>query len=1043
MKPAEDREVVLFREALQRAEGPEREAFLDGACLGNPQRRALLEALLQAEESHEPVPGSLMPPPGNATVVVAPEECPGTLIGRYKILEKIGEGGFGTVYVAEQREPVKRRVALKIIKLGMDTKQVIARFEAERQALALMDHPNIAKVFDAGAIGAEGAESRISNLNSEILPGRPYFVMELVRGIRITDYCDQNSLSTHDRLALCIQVCHAIQHAHQKGIIHRDIKPSNILVTVNDPGSPGVPIVIDFGIAKATSQSRLTDKTLYTAFEQFVGTPAYMSPEQAEMSGLDVDTRGDIYSLGVLLYELLTGKTPFDAKTLLVAGMDEMRRIIREQEPVLAAPPGLAYRTRKFWRRHRSQVTTTAVVTVLLLGLVTTAWSYRRSTQAQRLQWAKKMALPEIVNLVGQQDYDAAFSLAQQAKAIIPADPVLAELWPRIAQEYSVATTPAEAAIFCRRYAATNAPWRYLGTSPLNHMTLPRGPYRWRIQKQGFQTHQCVLDHSFDVRLQASVTADQMVWVERFTVNVPAGANGQSRAIEVPAFLIDKREVTNEKFKEFMDAGGYENPEFWEGLEYIKDGQQLSVKEALAEFRDQTGRPGPATWFDGACPAGRAQHPVSGVSWFEAMAYARFVGKSLPSVYHWEEAACLNETGVIVPFSNFGLEGTAPVGSHPGMGHTGLFDMAGNVKEWCLNATDGSASLRYILGGGWGEQTYLFTERDFQSPWNRAAVNGFRCMRHEEGQTSMVAALGAPVPRPTAARDYSTARECSDAEYAIIRRQFEYDRTPLNAVVEVLEEPSPFWSRNEKITFDAAYGDERVTAYFFVPNSAQAPYQAVVYWPGSGATREKSFQGLPETHVTQWILASGRALLFPVYKGTYERGFGEVPVPDARPRAFSEWTIQACKDLCRCLDYLETRRDIDTNRLAYFGSSAGAALGPIVLAVENRFKAAILLSGGIPASAASDVALQIPALDPLHHAPRVQTPLLMINGETDPIFPVETSQRPLFRLLGKRAADLPKKHRLYPGGHGLLGLFGKQIQNDIRDWLDRHLGPVE
>src|SRR5437773_956084 len=248
-------------------------------------------------------------------LAVPTEQGPGTMIGRYKLLEKVGEGGFGTVYVAEQCEPVKRRVALKIIKLGMDTKQVIARFEAERQALALMDHPNIAKVLEAAATDT----------------GRPYFVMELVRGIKITDYCDQNNLSIRQRLDLFISVCQAIQHAHQKGIIHRDIKPSNILVTMHD-GVP-VPKVIDFGIAKATDQ-RLTDKTLFTAFEQLIGTPTYISPEQAEMSGLDIDTRSDIYALGVLLYELLVGKTPFDGKELLMSGLDEMRRTLREKEPL-------------------------------------------------------------------------------------------------------------------------------------------------------------------------------------------------------------------------------------------------------------------------------------------------------------------------------------------------------------------------------------------------------------------------------------------------------------------------------------------------------------------------------------------------------------------------------------------------------------------------------------------------------------------------------------------------------------------------------------
>jgi hypothetical protein len=323
------REKTVFYAALEVADPAHRRQFLDQACADDAELRVAVEGLLAAHADAEPFfddcASSVMILSADeiesAAALTADrcgtafEEKPGTIIGRYKLLQKIGEGGCGLVYLAEQEQPVRRRVALKVIKLGMDTKNVIVRFEAERQALAMMDHPHIARVLDAGATDA----------------GRPYFVMEMVNGVRITEYCDQNQLGLEPRLKLFIQICLAIQHAHQKGIIHRDIKPSNVLVTMLD-GVP-VPKVIDFGIAKATDE-QLTDKTLLTAYAQLIGTPAYMSPEQMELGGLDLDTRSDIYSLGVLLYELLTGRTPFDSKELLKSGTEEMRRTLREREPV-------------------------------------------------------------------------------------------------------------------------------------------------------------------------------------------------------------------------------------------------------------------------------------------------------------------------------------------------------------------------------------------------------------------------------------------------------------------------------------------------------------------------------------------------------------------------------------------------------------------------------------------------------------------------------------------------------------------------------------
>ena len=310
MKPDSDRIQEIFAQALERKSPAEREKFLAEICRGDPELRAQVESLLRAHEQA----GDFLRQTMKLTEADFVSEKSGMKIGRYKLFEQIGEGGFGTVWMAEQEEPVRRRVALKIIKAGMDTREVIARFEAERQALALMEHPNVARVFDGGATET----------------GRPYFVMELVRGVRITDYCEENKLSIPERLELFMQVCMAVQHAHQKGIIHRDLKPSNVLVSVQDDRP--VPKVIDFGIAKATAQ-RLTDKTVFTRFQQVIGTPAYMSPEQAGSNREDIDTRSDIYSLGVLLYELLTGKTPFETGKLLEAGLEAVLKTIREEEP--------------------------------------------------------------------------------------------------------------------------------------------------------------------------------------------------------------------------------------------------------------------------------------------------------------------------------------------------------------------------------------------------------------------------------------------------------------------------------------------------------------------------------------------------------------------------------------------------------------------------------------------------------------------------------------------------------------------------------------
>ena len=470
MSDAKTNAKAIFLDALDCKSAAELSRFLEQACGTAPALRPRVEELLRAHQDAGAFLGGVEQQEATRDQPIV--ERPGTTIGPYKLLELIGEGGFGLVFMAEQQQPVRRKVAVKILKPGMDSQQVIARFEAERQALALMDHSNIARVLDAG----------------ETSSGRPHFVMELVKGVPITDYCDQNRLTTQERLALFTHVCHAVQHAHHKGIIHRDLKPSNVMVTLHD-GAPVVK-VIDFGVAKALGQ-QLTDKTLFTGFAQLVGTPMYMSPEQAQLSGLDIDTRSDIYSLGVLLYELLAGVTPFDKERMRTAGYDEMRRIIREEdppgpstrlstlgqtavtisaerqcdpkrlcrllrgeldwivmkalekdrnrryetanelardvdrylkdEPVQACPPSAWYRFRKFLRRHKTVLAMTGLFLLFIVSLLTGAgWVVRdRSAREAALLGEANRAVSEARSLIADGRWPEALAVIERTEAVL------------------------------------------------------------------------------------------------------------------------------------------------------------------------------------------------------------------------------------------------------------------------------------------------------------------------------------------------------------------------------------------------------------------------------------------------------------------------------------------------------------------------------------------------------------------------------------------------------------------------------------------------
>lgn len=491
-------------------------------------------------------------------------------------------------------------------------------------------------------------------------------------------------------------------------------------------------------------------------------------------------------------------------------------------------------------------------------------------------------------------------------------------------------------------------------------------------------------------------------------------------------FLIDKYEVTNKQYREFVESGGYRNQKYWKH-EFMKDGQILSWEEAMAEFRDATGRPGPATWEVGTYPEGQDDYPVAGISWYEAAAYAEYAGKSLPTVYHWVQVAGLEAATSIVPLSNFEGSGVAPVGSYQGMSPHGTYDMAGNVREWCWNESEG---VRYIMGGAWNEPSYFFYIPYVQSPFDRFASNGFRCMEDispEETSRKTVE------PIILSFKDYSKEQPVSDEIFNIYKSLYSYDKTELDSVVESAEKTSPHWIK-EKITFNAAYGNDRVIAYLFLPKNSAPPYQTVIYCPGAAAIYRRSSEKLLWLDDMDFILRSGRAFLYPVYKSTYERGDG-FSLETATSTSWKEHIIMWAKDFQRSIDYLETHRDIDNDKLAYYGLSFGAGMGPYFLALENRIKTAVLDVGGF------EPGKPPPEIDQINYVPRVKIPILMLNGRYDYDFPLEESARPMFRLLGT-----PEEHKdlvVFNSGHNIRSTSKNKLIKVTLDWLDRYLGPVK
>ena len=951
---------------------------------------------------------------------------PGASVGRFALIRELGRGGFGVVWEARDAE-LGRSVALKAVRSGGKPGLREERLLKEAEAAAQLSHPNIVTLYDAGRT-EQG----------------PYLVLELLRGETLEQRLERGPVPAPEAVRVAVEVAKGLAHAHAQGVIHRDLKPANVFLCQD-----GQVKVLDFGMAHAFGQRRVEG-----------GTLGYMAPEQQRRA--PEDERTDVFALGLVLHRMLAGALPslgargHGSRPALglpqQAGLSELVGRMLDQDPVarprdasevLAALAGAqreleraiapaaagARRSRIGWRGALALAVTGGVIVAAVVG-----WFARREA---RLRWALQEALPRVAELVDRGRYPEAVALAEQVEAVLPDNPKLVELWSGMSKLFDVQTRPEGAEVEVREYAAPDGAWRSLGRAPVRGVRLPLGLYRWRIAKEGFATVERA--HGWirpvgDRRVALEVRLDEVGTVPPEMVRVsggetPAQLPGLDHlpAVRLGDYLIDRTEVTNRQFKRFVEAGGYRNPGYWRHS-FVRDGRRLSWAEAMALFHDRTGRPGPATWDSGDYPEGQGDLPVAGVSWHEAAAFAAFAGKALPTVYQWSRAAgLLGSTAWATPFvvlqSNFGVKGLAPVASQPGMGPFGTYDMAGNAKEWCWNA-DGDK--RYILGGAWDEPSYMFTDPDAQSPLARRPNYGFRLAKALDGDTDPSAA--SPLARQF--RDYARERPVGREIARAYARAYAYDKAPLDARVEAVDDGSERW-RKEKVSFAAAYGGERIPAYLFTPRHVAPPYQTVVFFPGSFVMYQRSSESLDYMWILAPLIKSGRALLYPVYKSTYERGEGlttDLPSPTA---AYREHVAMWVKDLRRSLDYLETRPDLDASRVALYGFSWGAMLAPLLLAADERMRVGIVVGGGLAFQQSP------PEADPFNFAPLVTRPILMVNGRYDYFFPAPTSQVPLFERLGSPAKD--KRHAIFETGHLPPNDL---LTKEVLDWLDRYLGPA-
>ncbi len=977
----------------------------------------------------------------------------GQTISHYKILEKLGEGGMGVVYKAEDTR-LKRPVALKFLPAELTRdEESKERFVHEAQAASALQHNNICTIHDI----------------DETDEGQMFICMDYYEGETLKKKIARGPMPVQRSIDTAIQVAEGLEKAHKQGIVHRDIKPANLMVTRD-----GVVKIVDFGLAKLAGKTRVT-KTGTT-----VGTVAYMSPEQAR--GEAVDQRTDIWSLGVLLYEMLTGQLPFRSdyeQAVMYSILNEEPKPLSELRPDLpevlqqlvsgalqkdpdkrpqsvneilhhlsslqgeaAGTPDINLHTLvRFLKRPRHAIVLLTVLAIIAAAVIMT---YR--TQLRR-QHAKEL-LPQVEKLAEAEKYLEAYKWAVQAEATLGSDSTLVLLWPEISDNLTVFSEPAGAKVYLRHFAPQDLgklPERgYLGVTPIRNLRIAHGSYNVYVEKEGYVSavHSASGITSADVKLEFKLL--EMEKAREDMVFVPGGKYrlvgwGTPTTAEVPLvdYFIDKYEVSNQQYRDFMEAGGYRKKQFWKHL-FIKNGQELSWDEAMPHFVDRTGLPGPRTWVNQNFPEGKVNYPVTDISWYEAAAYSEFAGKNLATIFQWEKAArdgaFTHGAGMMMPWglatpkassehrANFEGQATAPVDSYAfGISPYGCYNMAGNVKEWCLNEFTGGYA---VVGGSWEDPPYLFASYGVLAGFQAFGSLGFRCVRLAAGSQGDQGAMKINLEKKTPV--YSAVDETMFRSFLNI---YKYDKTPVQAQLLEKKETAD-WIR-EKIIFPGVYQDP-IIAYLYLPKQAAKPFQCLNFLPHFGIFVGTAMAEIAEHNFAPHI-KSGRALLAVVPKGAVEREWGEDYVfPKINTVKYREQAVRLVTEWRIALDYLTTRDDIDADKLACVGISWGVQSTALVsLAVEIRYRTVIMIGSGVGEWDTE----KLPEANPINFAPYIKPPKLIIHGKYDEDTPLETQMMPLYNLLRE-----PKRLEVVDEGH--VPSLETRVPI-INKWLDETLGPVK